>query len=174
MSEAPKRQRHLFICHSSQDKSFIRRLASDLKANRLDVWVDEQEILVGDRIREKIEAGIETSDYLAIVLSPASVNSPWVQRELDAKLFQEIEEKQVKILPLLLQSCDIPPLLRMVRYADFRGSYESGLRELLQRFGLIKENQPVAMYIPPGGFQGQVLQRGPSGELIWDWVRAHS
>jgi hypothetical protein len=164
---------HIFLCHSSADKEFVRRLAIDLRANSVNVWVDEREIQVGDRIREKIEQGLQQSDYLAIVLSPASVTSPWVQRELDAKMFEEIEQKQVKVLPLLLKDCEIPPLLRMVRYADFRGSYEDGLRGLLQRFGK-REEDPVAMYIPAGGYQGQVMQRGPNGEPIWDWVRLHS
>jgi len=35
------------------------------------------------------------------------------------------------ILPLLLEDCQLPPLLAHRRHADFRGDYDSGLAELL-------------------------------------------
>lgn len=124
----------IFLCHSSVDKAFVRRLREDLVASGLSVWVDEKEILVGDNIREKIEAGLRASDFLAIVLTPESVSSPWVQRELDAKIIQEIEDRKVIVLPLLLRDCEIPPFLRMKHYADFRHGYENGLAAIKARF----------------------------------------
>src|ERR1700732_561766 len=39
-----------FISHSSKDKPFVRRLAGDLVASGVRVWIDEQRILVGDSI----------------------------------------------------------------------------------------------------------------------------
>lgn len=124
----------LFICHSNTDKPFVRRLADDLTRHKLSVWVDEREILVGDPIRKKIEEGLEASDYLGLVLSPASVQSEWVQKELDAKLIEEIESKRVVVLPILLSNCQIPALLRGKLYADFRSDYGTGLETLLARF----------------------------------------
>ena len=37
-----KQERVAFISHSSKDKSFVRRLASDLVSNGIRVWLDEQ------------------------------------------------------------------------------------------------------------------------------------
>ncbi|MEE9129672.1 MAG: toll/interleukin-1 receptor domain-containing protein [Phycisphaerales bacterium] len=124
----------VFLCHSSADKDFVRRLAKDLEKETINVWIDEKEILVGDQIRPKVEEGLNASDYLIIVLSPDSVTSPWVERELDAKMIEEIESRKVTVLPLLHRDCDIPPLLKGKHYADFRSDYQRGLRELVARF----------------------------------------
>lgn len=126
----------VFLCHSSADKQFVRRLAQDLNRQNIGVWVDEKEILVGDPIRKKIEEGLTEADYLAIVLSPNSIKSPWVQKELDAKLIEEIESKRVIVLPILAQKCSVPPFLRDKHYADFTGSYDIGLNELMARLKL--------------------------------------
>jgi hypothetical protein len=124
----------VFLCHSSSDKEFVRKLAQDLNAQNLSVWIDEREILVGDPIRQKIEEGLQASDNLAIVLSPTSVQSAWVQKELDAKLVEEIESKRVSVLPILYKQCAIPPFLKGKHYANFTKEYGDGLNDLLARF----------------------------------------
>ncbi len=120
-----------FISHSFKDKPFIRQLTTDLTKAGISVWLDEQRILVGDSITEKVSQGLAESDYFLIALSDASVSSPWVQKELNSALINEIEKRQVKILPLKLSECEIPPLIKDKKYADFTASYKSGLEELI-------------------------------------------
>jgi hypothetical protein len=74
----------VFLAHSSADKRFVRRLAADLLERGIRVWFDEAELLVGDSLFAKIGDGVREVDYLAVILSPASVKSPWVQREVAA------------------------------------------------------------------------------------------
>lgn len=119
-----------FLSHSSKDKTFIRQLAADLTNSGITVWLDEQMIKVGDSIAEKVSQGLAESDYFLIALSDNSVESEWVKKELNHALISEIEEKQVKVLPLLLSECDIPVLIKDKKYADFRQSYKAGFRDL--------------------------------------------
>lgn len=121
----------VFLCHSSTDKPFVDRLAFDLERVNVGVWYDKWEIKVGDSILEKIQHGLSSQDYLALVLSPHSVESPWVKKEINAALIRELDEKRVVILPVLIENCAIPLLLRDKKWADFRKSYEEGLEELL-------------------------------------------
>ena len=65
----------VFISYSSSDKNFVEKLSKDLNELGIGVWFDKLEIKVGDSIVEKINKGISENDYLAIVLSPDSVNS---------------------------------------------------------------------------------------------------
>jgi hypothetical protein len=123
----------VFLCHSSSDKPFVEELALDLRKLGLGVWFDKWEIRVGDLIIDKIEEGLGDNDYLAIILSPDAVNSPWVKRELNAATMMELEERRVIVLPILYQKCDIPLLIRDKLYADFTISYEDGLRSLVAR-----------------------------------------
>lgn len=125
----------VFISYSSRDKQFTLKLAQNLKDAGIPVWYDSWEIKVGDSIIEKIEQGIKGSDYLIIILSKASTTSKWVQEELSAAKTIEIGRRGVFILPVLIENCDIPPLIASKRYADFRDNYEKGLNELLDVFG---------------------------------------
>ena len=124
-------QARVFISHASQDKRFVRKLVAELKKHRLNVWLDEQEIQIGDSIVSKISGGLRDSDYLVAVLSKASVASPWVQAELNSALMDQISNKGTAVLPVLIEDCDVPALLRDRLYADFRGNFEAGLAKLL-------------------------------------------
>lgn len=92
----------LFLSHSSKDKFFVRKLAEKLIEYGVKVWIDEAEIKVGDSLLEKISAGVKDSDYLVVVLSHNSIESNWVQKELQMAMGREILGTKV-ILPLLIE-----------------------------------------------------------------------
>ncbi|RKY18091.1 MAG: hypothetical protein DRP63_02625 [Planctomycetota bacterium] len=122
----------IFISHSSKDKEFATRLAQDLKEMGHQPWLDEWEIKVGECIVTKIEEGVSVSDYMVIVLTQDSISSGWVEKEWKSAYWREIERKKVVVLPALLSQCEIPPLLRTKRYADFTKGYAVGFAHLVQ------------------------------------------
>ncbi len=125
-------ERVAFLLHSSKDKGFVRKLAADLVANGVKVWIDEQRILVGDSIPEKIAQGLAESDFFLIVVSENSVESPWVKKELSSALIHEIERRKVTVLPIKLDDAKAPDSIKDKLYADLTGSYDEGLKRLLQ------------------------------------------
>jgi hypothetical protein len=127
-----KQERVAFISHSSKDKPFVRRLAADLVVNGVKVWLDEQRILVGDSIPEKIAQGLAQSDFFLLVASHNSVGSQWVKKELNNALVHEIERRKVTVMPIRLDDSALPDSISDKHYADFRGSYEHGLKKLLE------------------------------------------
>jgi hypothetical protein len=127
------RSNRLFISYSSRDRDFVSTLAAELKSFGVEVWWDKWEMKVGDSINKKIQEGISSSGWLAIILSPNSVKSPWVERELNSALTRELESKEVFVLPILYQECEIPLFLKEKIYADFRGSFHDGIATLLAR-----------------------------------------
>jgi hypothetical protein len=81
----------IFLSHTSVDKPFVRQLKQSLFDHGVEnVWIDEAEIMIGDSLIRKIQDGINKSEYFGIVLSPRSINSPWVQRELEQAMNIEI------------------------------------------------------------------------------------
>jgi hypothetical protein len=122
----------VFISHTKSDKDFARHLAKDIQSLGFSVWLDEWEIRLGDSLIERIEEGIEESQWMIVILSPKSVKSEWVLRELHSGLTKEIGSKKVFVLPVLCKKVTLPNFLRDKFYADFTDSYEYG-------FGLIKD-----------------------------------
>ncbi|WP_085314302.1 toll/interleukin-1 receptor domain-containing protein [Derxia lacustris] len=124
----------IFLSHNHADKAFVRRLAIDLDAQGIQCWLDEAEIKIGDSLIEKIRTGIDEMDFVAIILSPASVNSSWVQREMDVAMNQEIAGRRIKVLPIMYRKCELPGFLLGKRYADFQD--ES--RYMIELEGLVR------------------------------------
>jgi TIR domain len=120
-----------FISHSSKDKPFVRQLAADLVASGVQVWLDEQRIRVGDSIPESIAQGVAESDFFLLVVSANSVASPWVKKELNQALVNEIEKRRVRVMPVLLNKVELPLSVSDKKYANFTESYDRGLHELI-------------------------------------------
>src|SRR4029077_8509261 len=135
----------LFISHSSIDKPFVYRLSIDLVARGMPVWFDTREIGTGDSLQQKIFDGIGTSDYVIVVLSPNSVASEWVQKELTAALTLEQRRGRKFVLPIRIADCEIPLAIGDRIYADFSTSYLEPLERLtstLRGLGLDGLSEP--------------------------------
>ncbi len=98
----------VFISYNHKDSAFVDKLALELVRNNIKVWKDKWKITVGDSIINKIESGIICATYLIIVLSKNSVQSDWVRKELNAALIREVDDKKIKILPIIIDDCEIP------------------------------------------------------------------
>jgi hypothetical protein len=96
------RRFRVFISHSSSDKSFVLRLASALKKKSLMPWIDKEQILVGDDVLETLGEGLQKMDFLVLIVSSKALRSRWVERELKFAARREIEEKQILILPFII------------------------------------------------------------------------
>lgn len=129
----------IFLSHTHADKAFVRKLAADLEAHGVRYWLDEAEIKVGQSLIKKIRQGLDGVDFVAAILSPDSIASPWVQRELDVAMNQEISGRQVKVLPILYRSCELPGFLLGKFYADFRDeqNYTAALKHLVESVGVV-------------------------------------
>ena len=82
-----------FISYSSKDEEFAQRLHADLRAAEVRVWFAPEDMKTGDRIRDRIDESIRIYDKLLIVLSEASVNSDWVDTEVETALEKEHNTK---------------------------------------------------------------------------------
>lgn len=120
----------LFISYSHQDEEFVNRLVARLIEGRVSIWWDRIGIRVGESLLEKIQGAIAEADYLAVVLSKASVASAWCREELNAGLMRQLSEKRIVVLPLLIEECNRPSFLHDKRYADFTQDFDRGFEAL--------------------------------------------
>lgn len=138
----------IFISHSSTDARFAAWLSEQLARLGHTPWLDAWKIRVGQCITSEVSKGIESCDFVVVVLSEESVRSEWVDREWKAKYWEEIQHRDTLILPVLLSDCEIPHLLRNRRFADFRDDRAIGLVELAAS---LSPALPIAE-VPSSGF----------------------
>ena len=89
----------VFISHASEDKEVVWRLATGLASWGLKVWLDAQQLTLGDSLREKIDEGLAQSRYGVVVISKNFIAKDWPKRELNAMLSLEKNGRKV-ILPI--------------------------------------------------------------------------
>jgi hypothetical protein len=136
----------VFVSYSHADRSFVDQLTRRFEFDQIDFWRDEKDLLVGDVIDRTISAGIQSHALFLLVLSPASIASKWVNRELD-EAAHEVAEGRKLLLALLtggLTVDEAPPRVRRFRCADFNTDFPRAHLELktaitvhLQRMGWI-------------------------------------
>ncbi len=91
---------NLFISHASEDKEdFVRPLVALLRQKGLKVWFDEEDLLLGDNLRESIDKGLSKSLYGVVICSHAFFSKGWTQAELEASFAKESEGNKF-ILPI--------------------------------------------------------------------------
>ncbi len=121
----------VFLCHSDKDKRFVRRLARDLRDFDIDAWFDEWELAPADSLHQTVGKALESSAFVAIVLSPDSLMSNWCKKELYQALTRESRTGSKVVIPLRYRRCTMPAFLEDKLYIDFSRSYLSALAQLI-------------------------------------------
>jgi len=131
--------RQIFLSHATADAEFAHKLATDLRAEGWRVWIAPESIQPGEKWVEAIERGLETSGVFVVALTPAAVDSHWVNTETDVAVEMQ-HEGVITFIPLEVAECRPKRLWRQYQYISFRNSYEVGLDALLRR---LDRDEPV-------------------------------
>ena len=113
------RKPRVFLSHSHSDKRLARRIYEYLDSEGIKVWLDEAELRFGDSLISKLRIAIDSVDILLALISINSINSEWVNKEIEIAMNQEIDSKRVKVIPLLCDPVELPGFLVGKFYADF-------------------------------------------------------
>jgi len=116
-----------FLSHSSKDGEFTRRLYNDLQGRNIRTWYAPEELKIGDRFRSRIDESIRLQDKLVVILSENSINSDWVQTEVERALERERKEGKDILFPIAIDDAGLtsdepwPADIRLKRHiGDFR------------------------------------------------------
>jgi len=127
----------VFLSHSNLDREFATDLADVLRRHGIPVWYSTTNIVGAQQWHDEIGDALRRCDWFLLILSPDSVESTWVKREL---MFALQQSRFVgSIVPVLCRSCDFEQLswvLSSFQLVDFQQAFDEGCRELLRIWGL--------------------------------------
>ena len=120
LRETHRRPKFL-MSYANSDLATVREVVTGLERAGMSVSL----LAVGSKSRARLMPAIERSlasaDFFVFFISPKSVRSQWVTRELSVLLYQQMRgERGPTILPVLLADADVPPLIRQYRWIDMR------------------------------------------------------
>jgi|RhiMetdeSRZDD1v2_1073273.scaffolds.fasta_scaffold21957_3 formylglycine-generating enzyme required for sulfatase activity len=129
-----------FFSYTRKDSAFVLRLAKELREVRVNLWLDQLDILGGQHWDRAVEGALQTCQGMIAVLSPDALASNNVMDEVSYAL----EERKI-VIPILLHPCTIPFRLRRVQYIDFTADYNTGFSQLLRA---LRIDQPLPARAP--------------------------
>ena len=127
----------VFLSHSSLDRQSANEIAGVLRRHGIPLWYSKINIVGAQQWHDEIGAALRRCDWLVVLLSPQSVESIWVKREVLFSLNDPRYDE--RIVPVLYQSCDYDQLswtLSLLEIVDFTQGFENGCRELLRVWGV--------------------------------------
>src|SRR5437667_4390118 len=96
------RPTEVFLSHSSKDVRFTNRLAKPLEARGVNSFFSKKNLRGAQEWHDELGGALKRCDWFLLVLSPESVRSTWVKRELVYALQEHRLEE--RIIPVLYKS----------------------------------------------------------------------
>lgn len=102
----------VFLSFAYEDQERAEKIATFLQKNGIDTWWAEWCIRPGDSLRQKIDEGLSECTHFIVLLTPASIQRPWVNQEMDAGLVKKLND-QCRFIALRhnFPARELPPLL---------------------------------------------------------------
>lgn len=118
--EQRKWPKSVFISYSTLDRTHALHLKRLLEEKDIRVWFDIFDIRTSGKIDSDLLKIIGKQDVFCLLLSPKSVESKWVEREIQVAK----SSTTLRILPIILRPCNIPPELEDIIGFDAREGLE--------------------------------------------------
>ena len=116
-----KRAPELFLSYARADAEKVEPIYSKLRESGYAPWMDTKNILPGERWETKINQAIKKSDFFMAFLSGNSVDRRGVLRKevrLALGKWQEMLEEDIYLIPIRIESCEIPEELEGFQVLD--------------------------------------------------------
>jgi hypothetical protein len=124
----------VFLSHNSGDKPAVEKIAAQLRATGLRVWLDKWELRPGFPWQEGLEEGVRSSRAVAVFVGSSGLGA-WQEPEMQASLTRSRRER-IPVIPVLLPGCPESPQLNIflenLTWVDLReGVSEDGFSRLV-------------------------------------------
>lgn len=101
----------VFISYAHEDVGIARTLKESLESDGFEVWIDEGAMRAGDSLFQTIATAIHDMEFVVALISAASVDSNWCQREISLAMTSGLNREGVKLLPVRVGDVAIPVTL---------------------------------------------------------------
>ena len=118
------RARRVFLSYSHGMEDDIRQIIDVLRERGAKVWMDQERIKPGQDFKEEIKQAMFDADTVIL----------FVGKELSPNVMYEIrlaKERGKKIIPVILESGELPNDIEGLKYIDLRKNKEVGIREIV-------------------------------------------
>lgn len=106
-----------FVSYSRRDKAFAQQVVAILATERIDCWLDTEDIPPAVNFLDEIFPAIASADAVLYLISPDSVASPYCDQEIVYAL--SLNKKIIPILCREVSAATLKPQIAPLNWVDF-------------------------------------------------------
>ena len=121
IDKEPTEPLRLFLCHAKEDKDSVFELYKRLAKSGTQPWLDQKNILPGQKWELEIRKALRESHIVIVCLSKQSTGKRgYIQKEIKEALdiAEHEPEGAIFIIPLRLEDCTVPDRLSQTQWVD--------------------------------------------------------
>jgi hypothetical protein len=142
-AEESSRAIYAFLSHAGADSELAERLARDLMAEGIEVFLDRWDIRAGDSIPGKINEALSKASHFLVLLTAASEGNRWVKAETEAGLMQRVDGRCVFIAVRSgIPAASLPGLIRPWLSPSL-DDYDTAVRQLVSDIHGVSRRPPL-------------------------------
>jgi hypothetical protein len=145
-----------FLSYAGPDRPVAQTIAEALQAKGVDTWWAGWSLEAGHSLRQEIDKGLDACTHFIVLLTPQSIERPWVKEEMDAGLVLHVEGKcRFIALRHELPASDLPPLLRGKVSPSLDEDFEGAIAQTINDIHGITKKPPLGAPPRSAGFNTQ-------------------
>jgi tetratricopeptide (TPR) repeat protein len=125
----------VFLCHNSEDKPTIEKIAAQLQQQGISCWLDKEQLPPGCYWLETQARDMSQVQAVAVFLGQHGLGK-WQRLEVCIFLQQFVEEQKLRIIPVFLaeppQETSLLKFLKLFTWVDFRRTDPDPMQLLIQ------------------------------------------
>ena len=121
----------VFVSYSRRDSEFVGRMVESIERSGKEVWLDTEGLVDGEVFPHAIRTAIEQADSFLFVITPAAVESPFCESEVDYA--SDLHKRIVPVLREPVADDQLPAEIRDRNWIPFteRDPFEPSMERLL-------------------------------------------
>ena len=134
--------KHVFVSYLRENKDAVDKLCEELRRHGIEVWLDREKILPGDRWQQSIRKAIEEGSFFIACFSQeyAARDRTFLNEELTiaVEVLRKTSMERRWFIPVKLSDCSIPerPIgggetLKDLQWVDLFSDWDSEVRRIL-------------------------------------------
>lgn len=121
----------IYLKYHPSDAEFAMSIVDALESVGFKIWAKDRHAIAGRRLDRQLESILDETNTILFLLSKTAIASKTLVEEV---LLLQREGK--KVLPLQIESCELPRTLQRIQFIDVHTDRTSGIKKLLKELAM--------------------------------------
>ncbi len=154
-------KKDFFVSYAREDEKWADWVAFQVERLGYTITLDLWDFTPGVNYIQQISSALESCAKVLLILSRHTLESDYVVRELSARTAKDLGERQLGVVPIRVDDCELEGLLRPIVYADLHGKTQAEAIAVIRQTLHSERRKPPATPAFPGSGTAKTRSHQP-------------